>query len=127
MARQHAQGRFVILEHRWRGVHWDFMLEDDGVLRTWAVDEPIVANVELPARALPDHRMLYLAYEGPISGGRGSVRRMEEGFYTTREWSEDRVRVTIEGVQLVGDVDLYRVALDSTAGSTWKFRLGKVD
>ncbi len=29
--------RFVILEHQWNGVHWDLMLEQGGVLRTWAL------------------------------------------------------------------------------------------
>jgi hypothetical protein len=47
--------RFVVLEHRWNGVHWDFMLERGGVLRTWAVDAPIVAGEEVPARSLADH------------------------------------------------------------------------
>ena len=30
--------RFVVLEHTWNGVHWDFMLEAGEVLRTWAID-----------------------------------------------------------------------------------------
>ena len=34
------QRRFVVLEHEWNGVHWDFMIEDDGRLRTWAIDAP---------------------------------------------------------------------------------------
>ena len=75
--------RFVVLEHDWDGVHWDLMLERGEVLRTWAIDAPIVAGVELPARALADHRRLYLEYEGPISGKRGAVRRVEEGGVTT--------------------------------------------
>ena len=44
--------RFVLLEHVWNGVHWDFMLEAGEVLRTWAIDAPIVAGQDLPARAL---------------------------------------------------------------------------
>ena len=36
--------RFVLLEHVWNGVHWDFMLEAGDVLRTWAIDQPIVAG-----------------------------------------------------------------------------------
>ncbi len=63
--------RFVLLEHVWNGVHWDFMLEHGEVLRTWAIDSPIVAGQDLPARALPDHRRIYLEYEGEISGNRG--------------------------------------------------------
>src|SRR5262249_5609576 len=66
--------RFVLLEHTWNGVHWDLMLERDGVLRTWAIDAPVVSGRDLPARSLGDHRLVYLDYEGEISGGRGRVR-----------------------------------------------------
>src|SRR3954471_25058383 len=96
--------RFVVLEHEWNGVHWDFMVEDDGRLRTWAIDAPLVTGEELPARALPDHRHDYLSYEGPISGGRGSVRRVDGGTFQEREGSPHRVRGTLAGGQLVGEV-----------------------
>ena len=71
--------RFVLLEHVWNGVHWDLMLEHGEVLRTWAIDSPVVAGRDLPARALADHRRLYLDYEGEISGDRGHVRRIDTG------------------------------------------------
>jgi hypothetical protein len=130
MAKPVSEGRFVVLEHDWNGVHWDFMLEAGGSLRTWAIDAPIVPWVELPARSLPDHRLIYLTYEGPISDNRGSVRRVAEGTFQAIDWDVDHVRVKLAGDQLVGEVDLYRsgTGTDSTAGSTtWKFRLGNVD
>jgi hypothetical protein len=122
--------RFVVLEHDWGGVHWDFMLERGDVLRTWAVDAPIVPGVELPARALADHRRLYLDYEGPISGDRGTVRRVEEGRYEALHWAPDRVVVRLSGVQLVGDVELRRFS--SREGTlplscSWTLRLGNFD
>ena len=40
--------RFVLLEHNWNGVHWDFMLEVGEALRTWAIDAPIVSGRDLP-------------------------------------------------------------------------------
>ncbi len=62
--------RFVVLEHVWNGVHWDFMLECGEVLRTWAIDAPIVAGQRpVPARALADHRRIYLDYEGESRAG----------------------------------------------------------
>ena len=44
--------RFVLLEHRRDGVHYDLMLETEpgGPLRTWAIDGPVVAGKDLPAR-----------------------------------------------------------------------------
>jgi len=125
-----GRGRFVVLQHDWNGVHWDFMLEAGAGLRTWAVDAPIVPGVPLAARLLPDHRLIYLTFEGPISGDRGCVRRVAEGVFQTIEWRVDHVRVQLSGAQLVGEVDLYRSpsGADSKGGSTtWTFLLGKVD
>lgn len=119
--------RFVLLEHRWDGVHWDFMLEAGDVLRTWAIDAPIVAGADLPARALPDHRPIYLDYEGEISGNRGTVRRLDRGVYEVRVWEEDRVRVRIRGDQLVGEVEIRQSDPASDGCDRWAFRLGKVD
>ncbi len=132
MAETARGGRFVLLEHAWEGVHWDFMLEAGGGLRTWAIDAPIIPGVDLPARLLPDHRLDYLDYEGPISGDRGSVRRVALGTFRTIVWGADQIRVRLEGDQLVGEVLLYPSAggsaSDSSAGSTiWTFRLGNVD
>ena len=130
MAQSPSEGRFVVLEHQWNGVHWDFMLEAGDCLRTWAIDAPITCDVELPARSLGDHRLAYLCYEGPISGQRGSVRRIAEGWFRTIKWSDEYVRVRLWGAQLVGEVELSRVrgGIECPSGSTsWTFRLGKAD
>lgn len=121
--------RFVVLEHRWDGVHWDLMLERGERLRTWAIDAPIVVGVDLPARSLADHRPIYLDYEGEISGGRGTVRRLDRGQYADLLWTPDLVRVRLAGTQLVGGAELRRlVEGESDPGSRerWVVRLGKV-
>jgi hypothetical protein len=120
--------RYVVLEHRWDGVHWDFMLEADGRLRTWAIDAPIVPGADLPARALADHRLAYLDWEGPVSGGRGTVSRTDRGTYTARVWTATRVEVELAGGQLVGAVGLWTEEVGGPGASAgWVFRLGKVD
>jgi hypothetical protein len=119
--------RFVLLEHRWKGIHWDFMLEHGDVLKTWAIDSPVVADVDLPARLLPAHRPIYLDYEGEISGNRGTVRRVAEGSYAVEIWEEGRVRVRLLGPQLVGDVEIRQVVPASEGEPTWVFRMGNVD
>lgn len=122
------KGRFVVLEHRGNGVHWDLMLEAAGALRTWAIDEPIVEGRDLPARALPDHRLIYLDYEGEISGGRGSVRRVAQGLYESRLWTPDLVRVRLDGAQVSGEVVLFSLDTGLTgAPRSWLFRLGNLD
>ncbi len=119
--------RFVLLEHLHDGAHWDFMLETDEVLRTWAIDAPIVAGVDLPARALGDHRRLYLEYEGEISGDRGTVRRLAEGTYRVLVWSAEHVRVELSGPPRVGEVELCRVGTGSGGETSWNFRIGNLD
>lgn len=118
--------RFVLLEHRRDGVHFDFLLERGGVLRTWAIDEAIAPGRILRARGLPDHRLAYLDYEGALSGGRGTVRRLDRGSYVESEWTPELVRVRIVGDQICGEVELRRTG---DAGATeWTFLVrGKFD
>jgi hypothetical protein len=55
-----------------------------------------------------DHRALYLDYEGPVSGDRGTVTRYDAG---TCDWLEDgdaRVRVELRGAKVVGVAELAR-------------------
>jgi hypothetical protein len=123
---QEPRPGFVILRHEWDGVHWDFMLDAGGTLRTWALEAFPVLGREIGGRALPDHRAAYLEYEGPIAGGRGSVRRVERGTYRVLEWTEDRVGVELEGDQVTGEAWLFRE--EGGEGTRWLFRLGgKVD
>jgi DNA polymerase Ligase (LigD) len=120
--------RFVLLEHHWNGIHWDFMLEASDGLRTWAIDEPVVSGQDLPARALGIHRKIYLEYEGEVKGDRGWVRKVDEGTYRVLEWSEHRVRVELEGGQLVGEVELRWLSSGSGGASdSWVFRAGNFD
>ena len=62
--------RFVLLKHTLpeespRATHWDFMLEREGVLRTWALEAEPTSGLEISAEQLPDHRLAYHDYEGP--------------------------------------------------------------
>jgi hypothetical protein len=117
--------RFVVLEHEWNGVHWDFMLENGAGLRTWAIDAPITPGRDLPARALADHRPVYLEFEGELSGNRGKVRRADAGTFRILIWSADHVRVEVAGTQLAGVVDLSRSG--TAPNRPWTFRLGNFD
>lgn len=85
------------------------MFESGDRLRTWATDLPLAPNVDLPARRLDDHRLAYLDYEGPISGGRGEVRAVDRGSYAIETWESTTVRVHLEGHQLAGVLELRKV------------------
>ena len=99
--------RYVILRHEMppessRASHWDLMLEFAGSLRTWAVDELSQSGLATKAQALEDHRLEYLEYEGPISGGRGTVTRWDQGDYHVQRQSERELIVILHGKKLRG-------------------------
>jgi hypothetical protein len=104
--------RFVILDHDHPFPHWDFFLEAGEVLRGWRLlSEPCRSNA-IVAEALPNHRLLYLDYEGEVSGGRGRVLRWDCGSF---EWISDvghEVRVQLNGQRVSGVVTLRRSADD---------------
>jgi hypothetical protein len=114
--------RYVILRHETpsserQPVHWDFMLEAGGVLKTWAlVDEPADRH-EIAADELADHRVAYLDYEGPISGQRGTVTRWDTGEYHFTSQSADEFRVALRGQKLSGEVILRR----PQGSQRWRF------
>jgi hypothetical protein len=107
--------RFVVLRHETprgheRPTHWDFMLECDGVLRTWALADPPSLGCSTAAEALPDHRLAYLDYEGEVSGGRGWVTRWDAGTYelvgghSPGEITADTLRLVMQGAKMTGEV-----------------------
>jgi len=114
--------RFVILEHTTaEGTHWDFMLEQEGKLRTWSLAAEPCPGVEIPARELPPHRLIYLEYEGEISGGRGVVKRWDSGrFYELLLSQRDRVQVQLYGSRICGTVLLTRKPHEE---NSWQFYL----
>lgn len=85
--------RFVVLFHEFppghRGSnHWDLMLEQNGKLLTWALSQLPAVGKSIPAQRLPDHRLDYLNYEGPISDNRGKVSRVMAGTYSWQPGAE---------------------------------------
>jgi len=107
--------RFVILEHDHPVRHWDLMLESGAVLRAWRLARPPETPGDaIDAVALPDHRLHYLDYEGPVSRGRGVVKRWDAGNYD--EVEPDSLR--LEGARVRGLVRMTR-----TGDSGWTFEL----
>jgi hypothetical protein len=109
--------RYVILTHDHPFPHWDFMLEDGSVLRTWRLLAQPAAGQIVRAEKLPDHRLAYLDYEGPVSGGRGVVARWDYGTYDVPDPSQPQVH------RLHGARELAFAKLASgIEGDSWAFR-----
>lgn len=96
--------RFVILEHDWNGVHYDLMMEQGDILKTWQLASPIQPGRQ-GAILLPDHRLEYLTYEGPVSRDRGNVVRVAEGGYEATVATDQCWKMVLQGT-LRGSITL---------------------
>jgi hypothetical protein len=129
--------RFVVLYHECpagyeRTSHWDLMLESGDKLRTWALatlpaswgPAKLRTEVTHPARyassgdlvgaqQLGEHRLAYLEYEGPLTGNRGSVARIDAGEYKGIVESPSEWQVELSGSLLKGRMTLRRTEPDS--------------
>jgi hypothetical protein len=110
--------RFVILEHDHPCLHWDLMLEVGQALRTWRLASPPVPGRAIPAKALGAHRLLYLDYEGPVSGNRGHVVRWDSGQCHWQADTADRVAVELAGARVRGVLVVSRLE-----GGEWSAHL----
>jgi bifunctional non-homologous end joining protein LigD len=98
---------FVIQEHHATALHWDFRLERDGVLVSWAVPKglPLDPTVNHLAVHTEDHPLEYAAFEGEIPAGEyggGQVYLWDRGTYTCEKWTDREVKVVLEGSRVSG-------------------------
>jgi len=81
---------FVIQQHAARKLHFDFRLELDGVLKSWAVPKGLLIQPGEPHLAVPteDHPLAYGSFEGVIPQGQygaGTVIVWDCGIYSPDE------------------------------------------
>lgn len=99
--------QFAILRHEYpagdlRRDHWDLLLEppkttaEAPLLLCFAIQAPVVEWNGSLVQKLPDHRRLYLHYEGPISNDRGFVQRIATGDIDWREITADTLRCNLK-------------------------------
>ena len=110
---------FVIQEHHASALHWDFRLERDGVLVSWAVPKglPVDPKVNRLAVHVEDHPLEYGGYEGHIGDGQygaGSVTIWDSGTYDTEKWTDREVKVVLAGRRVQG-----RFVLFQTGAKNW--------
>jgi DNA ligase D-like protein (predicted 3'-phosphoesterase) len=106
-------GRFVVQKHQARTLHYDFRLERDGVLKSWAVPKglPEETGVRRLAIQVEDHALAYGDFEGTIPAGQygaGTVEIWDRGTYELHEWGEDRIVFTLHGERYRGPYQLIR-------------------
>jgi bifunctional non-homologous end joining protein LigD len=114
-----ADGIFVVQEHHARRLHWDFRLERDGVLVSWALpkgvpDDPAVNHLAVHTE---DHPLEYAGFAGEIPRGEyggGAVTIWDHGTYQVLKWTDREVKVSLRGSRLSGGYVLF-----ATGGKNW--------
>jgi DNA ligase D-like protein (predicted 3'-phosphoesterase) len=84
--------RFVIQQHDATALHYDFRLEVDGVLRSWAVPKGPSTDPREKRLAVEveDHSLAHGDFEGVIGGGRGTGAVIVWDAGTYRPLDEER-------------------------------------
>ncbi len=98
--------RFVVQEHHATRLHWDFRLEMDGVLKSWAVPKgpPEEPGVKRLAVAVDDHPLDYIDFHGVIEEGygAGTVEIWDAGTYELSRREEKFLEFHLAGTRLTG-------------------------
>lgn len=108
-----AGNRFVVHRHEARHLHYDFRLEMDGVLKSWAVPKGVPAEkgVKHLAVQVEDHPVDYIDFQGTIPEGNygaGTVEIWDRGKYRLIEKKPKAIKFTLEGKILKDDYVLFK-------------------
>jgi len=106
--------RFVVQHHFASREHYDFRLERDGALASWAVPKGPSTNPadKRLAVQVEDHPLEYRHFEGTIPAGQygaGTVSIWDEGTFETLEWKENSIKFVLRGKKLTGAWALVRM------------------
>src|SRR6188768_2434729 len=112
--------RFVIQKHAASRLHFDFRLELDGTLKSWAVPKgiPFTKGEKRLAVEVEDHPVAYINFEGIIPKGQyggGTVMVWDTGTYQalshspSRDLAAGKLHFVLNGSKLSGEWYLVRL------------------
>src|SRR5712691_4032993 len=112
--------RFVIQKHDARRLHYDFRLEMEGVLKSWAIPKglPWVQGEKHLAVEVEDHPVEYATFEGIIPEGQyggGTVMVWDRGSYyvygedPVKSLREGKLHLVLDGEKAKGEWTLVRI------------------
>jgi len=108
--------RFVIQKHAASRLHYDFRLEIDGTLKSWAVPKgpPYELGIKRAAFEVEDHPLGYLEFEGTIPRGQyggGTVMVWDIGTYELLggDWQRGDLKLSLHGKKLKGEWHIFRI------------------
>ena len=109
-----GEGRaFVVHRHHASRLHYDLRLEQNGVLRSWAVPKglPPRPGIKRLAVSVEDHPLAYVDFEGAIPKGEyggGMMWKFAQGRYQTTKEKEDGFYFRLQSRELNAEYRVHR-------------------
>ncbi len=114
---------FVVQEHHASHLHWDFRLEMNGVLKSWAVPKEPPTNKETKRLAIEveDHDISYGKFEGEIKEGygKGTVKIWDNGTYILENKKPSKIVFELKGNKMKGKYVLLKTKYGSKPDKSW--------
>ena len=129
--RERGGNRFVVQEHHARRLHYDFRLEVDGVLKSWAVPKGPSMNPADKRLAVQteDHPLEYASFHGTIPAGHygaGEVKIWDEGRFepegelaASEQLKRGELKFVLDGQKLRGSFVLVRLRNRDSSKPEW--------
>lgn len=108
-----SKNRFVVHEHQATHLHYDFRLEMEGVLKSWAVpkEPPKKPGIKRLAVEVEDHPVDYINFRGTIPEGQygaGRVKIWDRGTYKLTSRDSRSIKFFLDGRKLKGNYVLFK-------------------
>ena len=120
LAKSAGGNRFIVQKHDATRLHWDFRIEADGVLKSWAITKGPSPDSSIKRLAVrtEDHPMAYAEFEGSIPPGEyggGTVMLWDRGTWAPvagKSWKDidqGHLHFTLDGARMKGEWLLIRL------------------
>lgn len=121
-----AGQRFVVHKHQASHLHWDFRLELDGVLKSWAIpkEPPVDLKTKRLAVQVEDHPVEYINFKGVIPKGNygaGRVSIWDKGKFSLVDRSKNGFSIILSGRRLKGHYILLKPKGSRFGPKVWLF------
>lgn len=126
MAKKSDNPIFVIQKHKATHLHYDFRIEKDGLLKSWAIpkEPPQEWGVKRLAVQVEDHQLGYEDFEGTIPEGMygaGIVEIWDKGYYAPIKFRANELIFDLRGKRLNGVYCLVKLKPKLPKDKNWLF------